>query len=77
MSHVWAAEWCDCIHESGYETISLHSTAEGAYRAMRAVLLERWAWEASIFFNSRRSRVFGQKPLRYSRWRVKKHEVKE
>lgn len=75
MKHVWAAEWCDCIYESGYETISLHAGASGAYRAMRSVLLERWEWEASIFFNSRSARVRGDRPLRTSRWRVRRIEV--
>jgi hypothetical protein len=32
---VWAFEYCDCIHESAFVTLSLHFTEEGAKKAMR------------------------------------------
>lgn len=41
MSEVWIAEWCPCIYESGYQVISVHSSAKGAYKAMKTKLIER------------------------------------
>ena len=40
---VYAFNYCSCICESGFETITLHKTKRGAYKAMRAFLLKEWA----------------------------------
>lgn len=42
MTHVWAFEWCNCVYESAFRVESLHLTAVGAYRAMKAKLLVEW-----------------------------------
>lgn len=33
-SYVWAFQYCHCIHESSYATMSLHTTEKGAEMAM-------------------------------------------
>ena len=38
---VYAAEWCDCVHESAFGIVSLHKTKRGAYLAMRHKLWEQ------------------------------------
>ena len=70
VSHIWAAEWCDCIYEAGFTVISLHATACGAYRAMRAKLLPAWDED-----RARRFRRKGDRTLDSQRWRIKKYEV--
>jgi hypothetical protein len=32
---IWAFEYCGCIHESAFVTLSLHFTEDGAKKAMR------------------------------------------
>ncbi len=39
---VFGAFWCDCIYESAYGLISLHSTKFGAYKAIRKILYDIW-----------------------------------
>lgn len=36
MNELYEFLYCSCIHESGYVTMSLHRTKEGAERAMYA-----------------------------------------
>lgn len=68
MNHVWAAEWCDCIYEADFTTLSIHATAVGAYRAMRAKLLPEWEKDRVLYRK-------GDKPLDSKAWRIKKYEV--
>lgn len=45
---VWAFEYCDCVYESTFSTMSLHRTAKGAYRAMRDFILKEYeSWRDS------------------------------
>ena len=30
MGYVWLAEYCECYHETGYVTVSVHATEDGA-----------------------------------------------
>lgn len=40
---VWAAEHCDCVHESAFRVLSVHTTKAGAWRAVRSHKLATWA----------------------------------
>ena len=42
INHVWVFYWCDCIYESGFEAVSIHHTAKGAYQSMRKVILHEY-----------------------------------
>lgn len=66
---VYAFEWNDCVYESDFAVVSVHATKRGAYMAMREHLLTRWEQEVSYYCYD--------KPLVYSDWRVKTHQVKE
>lgn len=33
--NIYAFEYCDCIYESSYMTVSIHRTFAGAYNAMK------------------------------------------
>lgn len=47
---VYAAEYCSCVHESAFSTISLHQsqeTAQAAVDAHRASERERWVESAA------------------------------
>lgn len=39
---VYAFKFTDCIYESAYATVSLHTTKLGAYKAMRKDKLDLW-----------------------------------
>lgn len=52
---VYAFQWCDCVYESTFSTMSLHQTYAGAYKAMRKVILQDWEEEFEQFKWSRRS----------------------
>ncbi len=71
--HVWAFEWCPCIHESDFGVESLHTTLAGAYYAMNR--------EANIRWHSNRNTalMYGNRskydPLVFEDWRVRKIEV--
>lgn len=56
---VYLAEWCYCTYESGYDTISVHSTRRGAQAVIDSRIAdETAAWEA---YQSR-VRASGQEP---------------
>jgi hypothetical protein len=49
---VWAFQYTYCIYESSFETISLHKTAKGAYKAMKKHILkeyEEWRERKQMF----------------------------
>ena len=42
---VYSFQYCECIYESAFATMSLHKTKKGAYKAMRAFIekdYEQW-----------------------------------
>ena len=86
VTYIFAAEWCDCIHESGFALLSMHSTKQGAYRALRQQILSAWnGWNnetpdrtfpdkgpKSFRLNSnRRRRKDHRVALAYKAWRVR------
>jgi hypothetical protein len=73
VKKVYAFEWCDCIYESAFGVVSLHSTKTGAYKAMRARLMD----EAEEDRGDRILHGFakGWKGSRFKDWRVREIEV--
>ena len=67
---IFAFEWCYCIFESDFTTVSLHKTKAGAYRAMRKFLLNEY--EASA-----KHKISGSKPLEFQDWRISERIVEE
>jgi hypothetical protein len=39
---IYSFQYCECIHESAFETISIHKTVKGAYSAMRKYILKEY-----------------------------------
>ena len=74
FSYFWVAEYCSCIYESSFEFLSLHKSAIGAYKAMKAHMLKEYQqeFERRIQFGKRYNR--GEKYLIYQAWRI--HKVK-
>jgi hypothetical protein len=60
---VYAAQFCSCIFESAYYTLSVHSTKLGAYRAVRDSKLLEW------------DRWSDPEVLGWKRWTIKEYEV--
>jgi hypothetical protein len=70
---VYAFEWCDCIHESAFGTVSLHATKRGAFKAMTAEANRRCMEDAAPSPYLKKMR--GWIPLRSERWQVRTIEV--
>lgn len=72
---VYAALYCDCVHESAYAPLSLHTTRAGAQRAVRAhKAAERAAWEE----RRKAALAEGFRPSRFAEfeaWAVQPMEV--
>lgn len=76
---------CGCIHESGYITISVHTTKKGAYRACRAWWLEQWNdWNCRVSgdgihdgYPSTERRRDHTVALAFKDWKVKTTQVIE
>ena len=46
---VYAAMKCECVYESGFEVLSLHTTKAGAYRVCREWWLKEWnGWNDDV-----------------------------
>jgi hypothetical protein len=59
--------YCDNTWESGFITISLHFSKEGAYNAMRTYLLNGYnEWYSGSTKNFRKSCRFGK----YQAWKI-------
>lgn len=71
---VYAFEWCDCIYESAFRVVSLHTTKRGAFKAMTAEANRRCMEETAPSPYSKKMR--GWPPLRSERWQIKTIEVK-
>ena len=72
---VYAFEFCSCIYESGYSTMSLHRTKKGAYNAMRKYLLyeyNQWHDDRTFFGKNKR---FGEKFGVHQSWGVSKIDL--
>lgn len=80
---VYAFEWCSCIYESGFGTMSLHTTRAGAYHAMRHYLVSEWIretadtkWCYKLDAHDRESkRMWKKEPFKHNAWRVTPIEV--
>jgi len=68
---VFAFLFCDCIHESGYGTVSLHATKRAAYKAMRKYVMKMAmdARDHALADGLVRRRGI-DKPFAYQRWTV-------
>lgn len=67
MKYVYAFQWCDCIYESGFSTMSLHETYAGAYKTMRKEILG--AWDREFKQTQREKRIWNKLyPNEYERW---------
>lgn len=76
MLIVYLAEWCDCIFESAYNTISVHKTKAGAYKALRKKRLDVFTQERDIYL------IYGSilsfdNPLKYTACRITETAIKE
>ena len=67
MQKVHALLWCDCIYESGFQTVALYQTKRDAFKAMVALANQRWYEERQrcLEFGARRSI-----PLQFCAWKV-------
>lgn len=74
MKHVWAFKYIPCIYESVWGTVSLHKTAQGAYKAMRTDLLEAYkTWYDDRIMYGKGGAEFAY----FERWAVVKIEINE
>lgn len=69
QDHVWAFEYCSCVYESDFKTVSLHRRAISAFKAMREFRdaeIKRWTWgclsDLGYFLYPKGSRDKGGKP---------------
>lgn len=72
---VFVFQYVDCIYESGAETISLHLTKKGAYRAMNNYLNEkfdRWRKDKELY-GSRKD----WNPFEGQAWHITKFKVED
>jgi hypothetical protein len=71
---VFAFEWTESIHESGYSIVSLHKSKLSAYKAMKAEIYKRW-------YETRSHGIYGkwmkQDPLRFCGWQVRAIKLEE
>lgn len=82
---VYAAQKCDCIHESGYSTLSLHTTKLGAYKACREWWLKLWNdWNTRVSgdgihggYNSKQRREDFRVALDNKRWEIRPFELQD
>ncbi len=82
---VYAAQKCECVYESGYDTLSLHSTKKGAYLACRAWWLDQWnEWNHHVSgdgchggFYSKKRRRSHDTAIAHKRWAVSSYQVQE
>ena len=68
---VYAFNYCSCICESGVETITLHKTKRGAYKAMRAFLLKEWTeyMDTELWKKQNRRRILRDEDwLKNNKW---------
>jgi hypothetical protein len=83
MKYVYAFQWCDCVYESGFTTISLHETYAGAYKAMRKEILKEWeeGFEQAQWvereWNKLHPRIFNRwtNPFWNKNWIIEKLEI--
>ena len=78
LNQIYSFIYCPCIFESGFVTISLHRTKEGAYKAMRKHLVEaynNWFNERLLFGVPKGSidGKFGEN----ERWGIKTERINE
>jgi len=74
MTEVFEFVYTSCIYESAFETLSLHRTKKGAYKAMREFLeteYEQWR-EDGIRYGKQHFK-FGT----YCAWAVRLRELKD
>jgi uncharacterized protein (DUF2461 family) len=68
---VYQFNYCSCIYESSYATISTHRTAKGAYKAMRVFILDLYNEWLEMPTSYRKSCKFGL----YEDWQIKRVDV--
>lgn len=73
MKEVYAAEYCDCIYESGFGVISLHQTKAGAYKAMREHLMGCHLTESTWINGQYRRNYYSACSIQ--RWKVTTYKV--
>ena len=80
---VYAAQKCECIYESGLDTISLHATKRGAYLACRTWWLDEWnGWNHKVSgdgfhdgYPSKMRRKSHDTATAHKRWTVTAYQV--
>jgi len=71
MNVVYAFEYCSCIFDSDFTVRSLHATKAGAYKAMRADLVEACEFERMLYLR------YGCEPcpLEFTKRRIREIQV--
>lgn len=80
---VYAAQKCDCIHESGFEVLSLHASKPAAYKVCRDWWLKEWNdWNHDLSmdgyhggYSAKQRRKTHDTATHSKRWRVKAFTV--
>ena len=71
---VYAFQYNDCVFESSFHTISLHSSPKGAYKALRQFLEESYEqWRKDGLLYGKQYHKFGK----YEAWRIEKMYILE
>jgi hypothetical protein len=71
---IYGFEYTSCIYESSFETMSLHRTKSGAYKAMRDFLEREYAqWRDDNLKYGKSLFKFGY----FERWRIVDMEILE
>lgn len=81
---VFAAQYTDCIYESGMVTLSLHKTFEGAQQAIlkskgisKQQYDEMFAWQIANDVCLERYKWDGRNGVGYEKWGIQEMEVEE
>lgn len=77
-SNLYTFEYCDCIHESTFATMSIHRTKQGAYKAMRKFIVEKYMKEYNQRFIYGKNRDFDSwKFEMFGSWYIGKMEIQD
>jgi len=72
-SYVYAFQYCQCIYESSFATMSIHRTYKSAYKRMKIHKLEAFKEWMDMRKESRLTFKFGES----ERWSIKKLKIEE
>lgn len=78
MIEIYAFMYCPCIFESAFTPMSVHKTKQGAYKAMREYLEEKYSeWFDMRTMYGKDKQYHTSKFGEHEHWGIKSIELKE